>query len=108
MPFFWGVGAMHAVAVKLAGLYGFKIAMPDLVGSLRQAEAFRLMPTCGLEQAKVDGARMGRKQREIDAAAVPGRAEWIGHAVVETDHRAAFPTLGVAGRHSLKYAFTAT
>src|SRR5215470_9553413 len=75
MPFIWRVRAMHAVAVKLAGLYALKIAVPDLVGSLRQAEALRLMPAVVLEQAEIHGARMGRKQGEINAAAVPGCAE---------------------------------
>jgi len=63
---------------------------------MRQADALRLMPARRPEQAKTDGTRMGRKQREIDTAAVPGCAEWIGHAVVDTDHRAAFRTQGVA------------
>src|SRR5262249_406321 len=87
MPFFGSVGAMHAIAIELAGLHALKIAVPDLVGTQRQAEALRLMPTVVLEQAEIHGARMGRKQREIDATAVPGRAKRLGHAVVEMDHR---------------------
>src|SRR5215472_12377857 len=43
MPFFWSVGAIHAVAIVLAGLHALKIAVPDWVGTLRQAEALRLM-----------------------------------------------------------------
>ena len=99
MPFIWRVGAIHAVAIELSGLHPLQIAMPDLIGSMRQADALRLMPARGLEQAEIDGTRMGRKQREIHAAAVPRRAEWIGLAVLETDHRPASP-LGVTGGQS--------
>src|SRR5262249_6095079 len=78
MPFFWSVGAIHAIAVELAGLHALDIAVPNLVGSQRQAYAVRLVPPVGLEQAEVDGARMSRKQREVDATTVPGRAQRVG------------------------------
>src|SRR5262249_3345813 len=90
MPFFWSVGAMHAVAIELAGHYALEVAVPDLVGSQRQADAVRLVRPVGLEQAEVDGARMSRKQREVDATTVPGRAQRVGHAVVETNHTDGF------------------
>ena len=44
MPFIWSVGAMHAIAVELAWVHTLEIAVPDLVGSQRQADTLRLMP----------------------------------------------------------------
>src|ERR1700756_1542135 len=96
VPIIWSVGAMHAIAVELAWLHALEIAMPNLVGSQRQANAVRFMPPVGLEQAEVDGARMCRKQREVDAVPVPRRAERRGPAIVKTDHRGGFRALSVA------------
>src|SRR5262245_23387548 len=58
MPFFWSIGAIHAVAIVLAGHYALEVAMPDLVSPQRQADAARFVPPVGLKQAEVDGARM--------------------------------------------------
>ena len=52
--------------------------MPHLVGVFRQHDARLLVLARALEQAQLDLLGMRREQREIDALAVPGRAERIG------------------------------
>ena len=69
------VGAMGAQAVELAGAQVGEVAVPDLVGELRQRDAVGLAPALGVEQAELDPAGVGGEDRDVDAGAVPGGAE---------------------------------
>ena len=59
------VGAMHAIAVDRAGARVRKVAVPDFVGVLGQADAFDLPLDAGVEQAELDLGRVGGEQGEI-------------------------------------------
>ena len=48
------VGAVHAIAVELAGLRVGQIAVPDILGALRQRDALDLAPSGRIEQAELD------------------------------------------------------
>src|SRR5262249_52440405 len=66
------VGAVYAIPVDRAGPHIRQIAVPDLVGVFRQIDPH----LAGLvEQAELDPRRIGGEQCEIDALAVPGRAQ---------------------------------
>ena len=69
------VRPVHAVAVELARRDVGQIAVPDIVGALRQRDALELARALAVEQAELDLRRIGGEQREVGAAAVPGRAE---------------------------------
>ena len=71
-------GAMHAIAVHPAGPGLRQVDVPDVVRLLSHADARDLRRTVRLfEDAEVDGLRVLGKKREVDAAAIPRRAEWI-------------------------------
>ena len=53
------VGAMNAVAVELTRRDVVQIAMPDVVGALRQRDALDLAPAIVVEQAKFDLSSIG-------------------------------------------------
>ena len=68
---------VHAIAVELVGPRLRQIAVPHLVRVFRKRDA-RLLGLPGpVEQAQLDFFGMRREQREIDALAVPARAERI-------------------------------
>ena len=69
------VRAMHPIAIELARLRVRQIAVPDVVGALRQGDALDLVAPGLVEQAQLDLLGACGEQREIRAAAVPGRAE---------------------------------
>jgi hypothetical protein len=71
------IGPVHAVAVQLAGPQVRQVAVPDLIGVLRQRQAGDLAAPGGVEQTKLDFLGVQREQGEIDAAPVPVRAERI-------------------------------
>src|SRR5690606_28756730 len=81
------VGAVDAVAVERAGPNVGQVAVPDLVGMLRQRHAVGLALAGRVEQAQLDTAGMGREQGEVDAVAVPGGAERIGLSRPDRDPR---------------------
>jgi len=66
------VRTVHPVPVELAGAGFGKIAMPDEVGALAYVDPRYLPPALGVEQAQLDGFRVFRIQREVDARAIPG------------------------------------
>ena len=74
------VGAVRAQAVELAGAEVGKVAVPDLVGELRQRDAVGLAPALGVEEAELDPRGMGGEDRDVDAGAVPGGAERKGQS----------------------------
>src|SRR5262249_20919179 len=67
--------AVDTVAVELLRARLGQIAVPHLIGVLRQYDTRLLMLAGTVEQAQFDLFRMRRKQREIDPLAVPGGAE---------------------------------
>ena len=69
------VGAMDAVAVELAGPDAGEVAVPDLVGVLRQRDAVRLAPPRAVEEAELDAGGVGREEGEVHPRAVPVGAE---------------------------------
>ncbi len=78
------VGAMDAVTVDRARSRIRQIAVPDLVGVLRQHDALDLALAGGVEQAELDFCRMRREQGEIDAQAIPRGAERMGQTFRES------------------------
>ena len=83
------VGAMHAIAVELAGRDVVEIAVPDVLGALRQLDALEFAAALAVEQAQLDLLRVGGEQREIGAASVPACAEACGRSGSQA-HRSAF------------------
>jgi hypothetical protein len=73
-------GAVRAVGVEQAGAGVRQVAVPDLVGPFGQRQAMQLALARRVEQAELDPARMRGEHGEVDARAVPGRAERIGEA----------------------------
>src|SRR6267154_2792161 len=59
------IGPVDAVAVELSRRDVVKIAVPDVLGTLRQFEALELAAALAVEQAKLDLFRVGGEQREI-------------------------------------------
>ena len=51
----------------------------------RQRDALQLAPAARIEQAEFDSLGVGRKEREVDAFAIPGRAEGKGLALFGRD-----------------------
>src|SRR3546814_147782 len=80
------VGAMHAVAVVLPRANVVQVAVPDLVGVLRQGDALQLAAAGAVEEAELDLLGMGGEEREVHARAVPGGPERIGVAGTEPAH----------------------
>jgi hypothetical protein len=79
-------GSVDPVAVELTRKDAAQVAVPDVIGTARQADATGLVPLAGIEQAEIDGGRVLRKQGEIDAAPVEMRAKRSRHAVFDADH----------------------
>ena len=69
------VGPVRAQPVELAGPQVGEVAVPDLVGELRQRDAVGLAPALGVEEAELDPGGVGREDRDVHAGAVPGGAE---------------------------------
>ncbi len=66
------VGAIHAIAVDLAGMSVGQVTVIDLIGVFGQFDAFEFLLASGVEQAQLDLGGVGGKQREVHAQAVPG------------------------------------
>jgi hypothetical protein len=72
------VRPMHAVAVVLAGAHVGQVAVPHLVGALRHADLVRLLRVVRVvEEAQLHPRRVLREEGEVDAFAVPRRAEGV-------------------------------
>src|SRR5262249_47634807 len=69
------IGPVHAIAVKLAGRDIIEIAVPDVLGALREFDALELATPLGVEQADVDLFRISREKREIGPPSVPACSE---------------------------------
>jgi hypothetical protein len=57
---------MHAISVDRAGTRVRKVAMPDFIGVLGEADTFDLPLVDGVEQAELDLGRVSGEQGEID------------------------------------------
>jgi hypothetical protein len=80
VPAFRIVGAVDPIAIELAGAHIREVAVPDLVRVFRQRHPVGLALAFRIEEAEFDLLGVRGEQREIDAAAVPGRAKRIGQA----------------------------
>ena len=69
------VRAVDAVAVDLSRAGVGQITVPDLIGTGRQQDARNFARRVGVEQAQFNRRGMRRKQRKVDAAAVPARTK---------------------------------
>src|SRR5947207_4235081 len=69
--------AVDAIAVQQARASIGQIAVPDEVGALAQLHALELAPAARIEQAELDARGVLREEREVDAGAVPSRAERV-------------------------------
>ena len=74
------IGAVNAIAVKLSGRYVVEIAVPDVLGALRQFDPLELAAAQAVEQAKLDLLRVGREQRKVGAPSVPACTEARGRS----------------------------
>src|SRR3546814_10760155 len=83
------VGAMHAVAVVLPRANVVQVAVPDLVGVLRQGDALQLAAAGAVEEAELDLLGMGGEEGEVHARAVPGGPERIR----SEEHTSELPSL---------------
>ena len=89
-PFRRIVGTVNPVAVAQSGPGVGQIAMPDLIGLLGQLDALDLAPALGIEHAQLHALGLLREEREVDALAVPCRAQRVraagpGHEAHRTD-----------------------
>src|SRR5688572_14899376 len=66
---------VNAIAIELARRHVIQIAVPDILGALRQCDAFEFTTSLTVEQAKFDLLRVGGKQRKIGTPAVPACTE---------------------------------
>ncbi len=69
------IGSVNAIAIELSGRNVVQIAVPDILGALRQFDAFEFAAALTVEQAELDLLRVGGEQREIGAPAVPACTE---------------------------------
>ena len=74
------IGAVNAIAVKLARRDIVQIAVPDVFGALGQFDALDLAPALAVKQTEFDLLRIGGKQREIGPASVPASTEARGRS----------------------------
>src|SRR5690606_16180669 len=82
------VRPVHAVAVDLPRACLRQVAMPDLVGALVEDDSPGFVAAFGVEQAELDLQCVAGEECEIDALAVPGRAQRIRPARPRTfSHR---------------------
>lgn len=81
------IRTVHAIAVKLSRRNVVEIAVPDVLGSFRQRDAFELAPALAVEQAEFDAGGVGRKQREIRAPPIPCCAQAMGGPRSQSHHQ---------------------
>jgi hypothetical protein len=72
------VGAMHPVAVELAGLQVRKIGVPNQIGALGKRDDIDLLAARGIEQAQIDLLGMLGEERKVDTFAVPHGTQRVG------------------------------
>ena len=97
------VRPIDAIAVAQAGPRVGDVAVPDLIGVLGKREPVQLAPAALVEQAELDLFRVRGKEGEVNAFAVPGRAERtrltrIDHGSPDSDHTGSSRTADCGGR----------
>src|SRR5665213_4060853 len=90
------VGSVNAVSVERAGPQTRQVAVPDFVGEFGQRVTRDLAPSARVEDAQVDALGVGGEEREVDAGAVPVRAERIGAARFEAFRHRHYGTKTIA------------
>jgi len=68
------VGAVHPVAVGLAGARLGQVAVPHAIGAVAQRNALQLLAAAIVEKAQLDLLGVLREESEVDALPVPGGA----------------------------------
>src|SRR5215510_5851324 len=71
------VWTMNPVAVELSGGDVVEVAVPDVLCALGQRGALDLATAVAVEQAQLDPLGVGREQRKIRSAPVPGGAQRV-------------------------------
>ena len=71
------VGAVDAIAVERAAFDLGQIPVPDLIGVFGQRDAAQFARAARIEETELDALGVLAEEREVYAAAVPGRAERI-------------------------------
>ena len=74
------IGSVHAIAVDRARADIGKIAVPDLIGVLRQFDPLQLLFAVFVENADLYFGGVGGKECEIGALSVPGCASRVREA----------------------------
>src|SRR5215471_11450714 len=74
-PTFGLVRPMHPVSVELSRGDVVEVAVPDILGTLRQRDTLDLTPAMTIEEAQFNFLRVSGKQGEIRSASVPGRSQ---------------------------------
>src|SRR6188472_3804864 len=72
LGFIWPV---DAIAVELTRRDVVQIDVPDILGALRQFDAFEFAAALAVEQAELDLLGVGREQRKVGTPAVPACTE---------------------------------
>jgi hypothetical protein len=72
------IGTVNAIRVDHAGTPGGQITVPDFVGIFRQLDAFDFPLAIFVKETELHLGRMCGEQCEIDAEAIPGRAQREG------------------------------
>src|SRR3954464_13806911 len=89
------VAPVDAEAVALAGPDAGQVGVPGVGGALGQLEALLRAVDCAVEQAQLHTVGGLREDREVRAAAVPGRPEWEGVSGPDRlAHRTSAPASG--------------
>jgi len=74
------IRTVHSVAVQHAGPRLRQVAVPHEVGALGHVDALDFAPTLRVEDAELHALGVLGVEREVDAFAVPGRAEGRGRS----------------------------
>ena len=80
VPGFRLIGPVHPIAVDRARTHIGEIAMPDLIGVLRQFDPFELLLAFVVEEADLYLGCVGGEDSEVRALSIPRGASWVGKA----------------------------
>ena len=72
--------AVNAIAIELSRPDIVQIAVPDILSSLRQGDAFDFAAAVAIEEAELDLLGGRGKQREVRSSPIPSRPQGIGQA----------------------------
>jgi hypothetical protein len=78
VPGFRLIGPVHPIAVDRASTHVGDVAMPDLIGVLRQFDPFELLLAFVVEEADLYLGGMGGEESKVRALSIPAGASWVG------------------------------